>query len=109
MNENSAITIAGFAGFQLIDMWNKNAPSLAELRAVSPNEAAIEAKLHDAEILVGGTAIILGSTVYVLTHNAAPLILMVTMFLSVAGWSRYILRCNPVGKDRERMLTEEMS
>jgi hypothetical protein len=104
MNRDASIAIAGFAGFQLLQAWNNNAPSLASLRAAPSGDASLEAKLRDADILVGGTALIIGGTVYLLSGDGTALWVMGALFTSVALWHHYILRCSPVGQDRVNLM-----
>jgi hypothetical protein len=106
MNTDASIAIAGFAGFQLLQAWNNNAPSLATLRAVPSDDSATLAKLRDADILVGGTALIIGTTVYILSKDTTVLKVMTSVFVGIAVWHHYVLRSNPVGRDREKILTE---
>lgn len=106
MNRDASIAIAGFAGFQLLNAWNNNAPALGELRASAPDDSSIRVKLRDADVLVGGTALIIGGTVYVLSGDKTALMVMAAIFVSVAAWHHYVLACSPVGKDRINLMTE---
>jgi hypothetical protein len=105
MNQQAGIAIAGFAGFQLLQAWNNNAPSLSTLRACPINDDAELAKLRDADVLVGGTALIIGGTVYILSGDTTSLIVMLALFGSVAFWHHYVLSRAPVGSDREKLMT----
>jgi hypothetical protein len=87
-----ALTVVSISGFQLMNLWNSNAPSLAELRVADPNNKEIRQQLVDAEIMVGGTALLLGGSVSLMTHDNTALVIMATLFGSVAIWHHLVLR-----------------
>lgn len=86
------LAIAGFAGFQLLQAWNNNAPALSELREAEPGDSVTRQKLLDADALVGGTAVILGTTVAILTKDTTPLVVMAVMFSAIAYWHHRVLK-----------------
>jgi len=92
-----AVGIVGLSGFQLIQAWNANAPKLADMRKADPNDKEMHQQLKDADILVGGMALILGSAFAVMTKRGLPLVLMMTIFGSVSFWYHNVLNGESVG------------
>lgn len=90
-----ALSIAGFAGFQLLNWWNSNAPKTADLRSADPMDSEVRRKLRDADVLVGGTAVIFGSTIYALTGDTKALALMGVTFVSISLFSHTVLNAAP--------------
>lgn len=86
-----AVGVIGLAGFQLLEAWNKNAPTLADIRKAHPNDVTIRQHLMDADFMVGGLAILLGITFATITHDATALIIMLVMFGSISFWFHSVL------------------
>ena len=91
-NQNFAVAVVGLAGFQLLNAWNQNAPKLSDLRAADGNDELIRRQLIDADVLVGGTALILGGAISFMTGDNTPLLIMATLFGSVALWNHIVFR-----------------
>lgn len=87
----AAVAVIGFAGYQLVNLWNQNAPSLAECRGADSDDATIRQQLYDADYLVGGLAITLGVTFAVLTKDATALYVMLVIFGALAMWFHSVL------------------
>lgn len=83
--------VIGMAGFQLLQAWNQNAPSLSDLRGASPDDVSIRQRLHDADFMVGGLAIVLGVAFALLTHDSTALVVMLVIFGSVSMWHHSVL------------------
>lgn len=98
MSRELALSVAGLAGFQLLQAWNANAPSLRDVRDAQPGDPVLKRQLIDADILVGGTAIILGSTIAILTKDDTALTVMVVMFGTTSLLHHYVLNRNPGGE-----------
>lgn len=86
-----AITVVGVAGFQLLQAWNANAPSLSEIRSADPDNVTVRQRLMDADFMVGGLAVLLGVTFGYLTHDMTALIVMLVMFGTVSAWHHAVL------------------
>lgn len=80
------LTVAGVAGFQLLQAWNANAPSLATLRESSPSDTAVATQLRDADVMVGGIALILGVSTAIISNDKTALIVMSSVFGLVSLW-----------------------
>jgi len=83
--------VVGLAGFQLLQAWNANAPTLAEIRGSHPNDVTMRQRLMDADFMVGGLSVILGVTFAVLTRDATALIVMLVMFGSISLWYHSVM------------------
>jgi len=87
----TATGVIGLAGFQILQAWNANAPSLSDLRGAAPDDVSIRQRLHDADWMVGGLAVILGVTFAMLTHDSTALVVMLVMFGAVSLWHHSVL------------------
>lgn len=86
-----AIAVVGVAGFQLLQAWNANAPSLSEIRSADPGNVSVRQKLMDADFMVGGLAVVLGVTFALLTRDLTALIVMLVMFGTVSAWHHAVM------------------
>lgn len=86
-----ATGIVGLAAFQLWSAWNSSAPSLADAREAAPGDVSVKQKLMDADILVGGLAVIVGGVLAVMTHDVTALILMLVVFGALSVWHHMVL------------------
>lgn len=88
----AAAAVIGLAGFQLLQAWNANAPTLADVRAAPAGDVGIRQQLMDANFLVGGMAVILGTTFAVMTKDATALFVMLAVYGGTAVW--YSMVCH---------------
>lgn len=86
-----AVAVVGVAGFQLLQAWNTNAPSLTEIRQANPDDVSVRQRLMDASFMVGGLATILGIAFAIMTHDTTALIVMLVIFGSVATWFHSVM------------------
>jgi hypothetical protein len=94
--QRTAIALVGMAGFQIWDAWNKNAPSLEQVRQAPPKDDMIRQRLMDAEITVGSLALVLGVVFAILTHDMTAMIVMLGIFAALAWLHHWILASQPV-------------
>lgn len=94
-----AAAIIGLAGFQLLSAWNNNAPTLQEVRQAPPGDNVIGTQLKDADIMVGGLAVILGTTYLVLTKDTTAMFVMVGIWGSMSLWYHAVLKAEPARKE----------
>lgn len=87
----TATAVVGLAAFQLWQAWNSNAPSLAEVRAAEPGDVSVRQQLIDADLLVGGLAVIIGTAIAVMTKDATALLIMLIVFGSLSLWHHSVL------------------
>lgn len=80
----AAIALVGAAVFEIHKMYVNHAGPLSDARASSGDDTGMRAKLADADILTGTTALTVGATVSVVTGKGAPLLLAVLGFLIVS-------------------------
>lgn len=92
----TAATVIGVAGFQLAQLWNNNAPSLSDIRNAHSSDLTIKQQLLDADVMVGGIAIILGVTFAILTGDMTALLVMLAIFGSMSLWHHSVLNAQPV-------------
>lgn len=91
LDQATTATVIGVAGFQLLQAWNNNAPSLSDLRAAVPSDVGIRQRLHDADFMVGGLAVILGVAFAVISHDSTALVVMLVIFGGVSLWHHSVL------------------
>jgi hypothetical protein len=91
----NAAGIIGLAAFQLVTVWNANAPSLEDVRQCAPGDTVVATRLKDADIMVGGLAVMLGTTYWVLTKDATAMVIMLGTWGSLSLWSHAVLRAAP--------------
>lgn len=84
--QEAAVAVIGLASFQLLQAWNANAPTLSELRAAHPGDVGTKQRLMDADFMVGGLALIVGTAFAVLTRDATALIVLLVVFGLVSLW-----------------------
>lgn len=92
---SAAAAVIGLAGFQLLETWNANAPSLSDMRQADHSDNVTKTQLKDADFLVGGMALILGTTYAVLTKDGTALIVMLSIYGSVSLWWHAVARAEP--------------
>lgn len=95
METGAATAVVGLAAYQLWDAWNKNAPSLAELRAAGGHDLGTAQQLLDAEMTVGTLAGIIGLTFLALTGRWNVLLIMVLIFATLSLWHHAVLNSDP--------------
>lgn len=83
--------VIGLAGFQLLQAWNANAPSLSDIRAAHPNDIATRQRLLDADFMIGGLSTVLGVAFAVVTGDLTALIVMLVMFGSISLWYHSVM------------------
>lgn len=96
----AAAGIIGLAAFQLVQTWNANAPQLSEVRATPndkahPDRAEMATRLKDADFMVGGLAVILGTTYLVLTHDTTAMFIMIGTWGAMSLWYHAVLNALP--------------
>lgn len=91
----AAAGIIGLAAFQLIQTWNSNAPTLSEVRTAPQGDSVIATQLKDADFMVGGLAVILGTTYLVLTHDTTAMFIMIGTWGALSLWYHAVLKALP--------------
>lgn len=87
----AATAVVGLAAFQLWNAWNSNAPSLAEARVAQPGDDSVRQRLMDADLLVGGLAVIIGTVLSVMTRDMTALLIMLIVFGALSMWHHSVL------------------
>ncbi len=81
-----AASVLGVAAFELIRTWHDVAPELSELRGSEAGDLSMKQRLLDADILVGGVALVLGTAFAVLTRDITAMIIMLIIFALMSFW-----------------------
>lgn len=101
---SAAAGIIGLAVFQLVQTWNANAPTLADVRCAPidkehPDYLTTATQLKDADYMVGGLAVIMGTTYLVLTKDATAMFIVIGTWGALSLWYHAVLNAIPAGKD----------
>lgn len=94
MAEAQSAFVTGFMGLAAFEIWkvyDKNAPTLTELRAAEPGDIGIRQRQLDADLAVGTLALFLGVAFAYMTKNWAVLILTVAIIGTLSSWRWSIL------------------
>ena len=91
----AAAAVVGLAAFELWKVWGNTAPSLADVRGVTPGDDTIRQRLMDADITVGSLAIIIGVTLAILMKDATALIIMMIIFGTLSFFHHWVLAAEP--------------
>ena len=91
----AAAAVVGLAAFELWKVWGNTAPSLADVRGVTPGDTTIAQRLMDADITVGSLAIIIGVTLAILMKDATALIIMMIIFGTLSFFHHWVLSAEP--------------
>lgn len=86
-----ATGVAGFAGYEFFKHYTSVAPSLAELRDAHGTDLDSRQKLLDADLMVGGLALLVGATASSLSKSWLPLLGTVVALCYVSGWHHWVL------------------
>lgn len=89
------LAVAGLCGFQLLNAWRQYAPSLEDVRNAPVNDPGMMRQLLDADVLVGGSAVVLGTSIAVLTGDKTALTLLLVMFGGISAWHHMVLNGEP--------------
>ena len=92
----TAATLIGVAGFQMLQAWNNNAPSLADIRNAHPGDDSVRQQLYDADYMVGGVALVLGVAFAILTGDMTAMLVMLIIFGGVSFWHHSVFNAQPV-------------
>lgn len=92
----AAAAIVGLAAFELWKAWNENAPSLAEVRAARPDDIPTRQRLMDAEITVGGLAVIIGLSYAALTKDLTVLVILLVVLAALTFFHYWTLDADSV-------------
>jgi hypothetical protein len=90
MERDAAAALVGIATFSVWQAWGQVAPSLSELRE-SGGSLTMRTKLQDADILVGGMSLLVGTAMAIYTHDLSAMILMIFAFGIMSVWSHMVL------------------
>jgi len=91
LSPEGTASVLGFAAFGILNVWSQNAPRLADCRSADPGDLTTSQRLLDAELYVGGLAVILGLTFAWLSRDWTVLFVMLVIAGSTIAWYRAVL------------------
>lgn len=86
-----AAGLVGVALWQLAEAYRSTAPSLGELRRADRDCVDHRQRLLDADIQVGGLALLVGGAASWLTRSWVPVVLVAAGFAWVSGWHHVVM------------------
>lgn len=99
LEPNAAAAIIGVGAFEVWKAWNKTAPSIPECRDANTNSVALRQQLMDADVTVGGMALVIGGSMAVLMRDWTPVVLMLLVFGCLSFLHKWVLAAPSHGKD----------
>lgn len=91
MDAAAAAGLVGVALWQLAGAYRDAAPSLGELRRADRDCVDHRQRLLDADLMVGGLALLAGSAASWLMRSWVPLAIVATGFAWVSGWHHLVM------------------
>lgn len=87
--------MAAFGAYELAKSYRDMVPDLDELRNTSSDDTVMTTNLRDADVLLGGLALIAGATATMLSRSPVPALVVLAGYVWVAGFHHYIAACPP--------------
>lgn len=87
----AAAGLIGVALWQMSEAYRETAPPLTDLRRSDPDCVDHRQRLLDADILVGGLALIAGTAASWLMRSWVPILLVSAGYAWVAGWHHLVM------------------
>lgn len=87
----AAAAVVGLACYEIASRYMDASPSLEALYAATPDGGNVHAQLRGADLSVGGLALIVGISMYVLTKEWTVLGILLFSFGSLSVWHHIIL------------------
>jgi hypothetical protein len=97
-----AVALTGFAVWELFDTYTTLAPSMSELRGTHRDDTGARQRLMDADMCVGGIAVLAGSAASYLSRSWIPLVL-VTVALGWVSWYHHAALAGPTPRQIEEL------
>lgn len=82
--------LVALAAWEMAKTYHQFAPSLTELRRVDRDDVDARQRLLDADLTVGGLAVLVGALASWLTESWIPLAMAVVAFAWIAGLSHLV-------------------
>lgn len=95
-----AVALTGFAVWQLVSTYTDMAPSIGDLRGSLHHDTDARQRLMDADMCVGGIALLAGIAATWLSKSWVPLALVVGAFAWVS-WYHHAALSGPTPKEIE--------
>lgn len=99
LEANAAAAIIGVGAFEVWKAWNTAAPSIPECRDNSKDSIELRQQLMDADITVGGMALVIGGSMSIFMRDAVPVVLMLLVFACLSFFHKWILNAPSHRKD----------
>lgn len=87
----AAAGLVGVALWQLADAYQRSAPALGDLRRADANDVDHRQRLLDADLMVGGLALLAGAGASFLSRSWIPFVLIAAGFAWISGWHHAVM------------------
>lgn len=91
MEPFAAAAVVGVALWEMTRAYQRSAPPLAELRRADRDDVDTRQRLLDADLLVGGLALLAGGTASWLTRSVVPVAIVAAALAWVSGWHHAVM------------------
>lgn len=91
MEPVAAAGLVGVALWQLAEAYRDTAPPLGDLRRADRDCVDHRQRLLDADLMVGGLALLAGSAASWLMRSWIPLVIVALGFVWVSGWHHLVM------------------
>jgi hypothetical protein len=85
-----ALSLAGFGVYELYKCYRDVAPDLDTLRNAPAHDTYTRQGLRDADVMLGGLAVLAGGAASVLSRSPWPLLIVAAGFVWVSGYHHVI-------------------
>lgn len=92
MEPVAAAGLVGFALWELTKAYQSTAPTLGELRHAPSSSVDHRQRLLDADLMVGGLALLAGGFASWLMRSGVPIVITGAGYAWVAGWHHVVMR-----------------
>lgn len=91
MEPLAAAAIVGVALWEMSRAYRETAPPLGTLRRADRDDVDHRQRLLDADLMVGGLALLAGATASWLTRSVVPAAIVAAGFAWVSGWHHLVM------------------
>lgn len=85
------VGVLGLGFLQVVGLYESAAPKLKDTRGAPPGDISVRQQLLDADILIGGTTLIVAIAASVVMKSTWPIVFLFGGFVLVSSWHHMVL------------------